>query len=83
MLVVIGALWRQVDHTNKILMPWKELKNGPASAENSLLLDYVTPMLPTSLWMSLRNRHWAVSMSVLGHLSILLAVRSSGKHAGW
>ncbi|KFA77514.1 hypothetical protein S40288_04252 [Stachybotrys chartarum IBT 40288] len=73
LLVVIGALWRQVDHINKILMLWKELKNGPASVEKFLLPDYVTPMLPTSLWMSLRNRHWAVSMSVLGHLSVLLA----------
>ncbi|KAJ6439890.1 cutinase transcription factor 1 alpha [Purpureocillium lavendulum] len=71
LLVVVGALWRQVDHANKILIPWKELRYGPTTADKSLLLDYVSPILPTSLWMALRNRHWAVAMSILGHLLIL------------
>lgn len=71
MLVIVGALWRQVDYANKILTPWKELRDGPTTADKSLLLDYIYPLLPTSLWMALKNRHWAVAMSILGHLLIL------------
>ena len=71
MLVVVGALWRQVDFANKILMPWEELRTGPSSAEKTLLLDYISPLLPVGLWMAIRNRHWAVVMSIFGQLLIL------------
>ncbi|KAL7919614.1 hypothetical protein ACQKWADRAFT_300949 [Trichoderma austrokoningii] len=70
-LVVVGALWRQVDFANKILMPWEELKAGPSPAEKTLLLDYISPILPISLWVAIKNRHWAVVMSMIGQLLIL------------
>ncbi|ETS03748.1 hypothetical protein M419DRAFT_74508, partial [Trichoderma reesei RUT C-30] len=54
-----------------ILMPWEELRTGPSSADKTLLLDYISPLLPVSLWMAIRNRHWAVVMSILGQLLIL------------
>ncbi|GFP58755.1 hypothetical protein TASIC1_0011012200 [Trichoderma asperellum] len=63
-LVVVGALWRQVDFANKILTPWEELKTGPSSADKTLLLDYISPILPVSLWMAIKNRHWAVVISI-------------------
>ncbi|KAF4981465.1 hypothetical protein FZEAL_2708 [Fusarium zealandicum] len=71
LLVVVGALWRQVDHGNKMLMPWKELQQGPAPVDKSLLLDYVSPILSTALWKAIKNRHWAVVLSITGHLLIL------------
>ncbi|KAF7561492.1 hypothetical protein G7046_g2643 [Stylonectria norvegica] len=71
LLVVVGAFWRQVDHHNKMLMPWKELRDGPSPIHKTLLLDYITPILPTALWDAAKNRHWAVVMSTLGHLLIL------------
>ncbi|KAI5457685.1 hypothetical protein BGZ63DRAFT_64857 [Mariannaea sp. PMI_226] len=71
MLVVVGTLWKQVDHYNKILMPWKELQEGPVSAEKTMLLDYISPILPTALLRAFRNRHWAVVLSIVGHLLIL------------
>ncbi|PTB38130.1 hypothetical protein M441DRAFT_147130 [Trichoderma asperellum CBS 433.97] len=70
-LVVVGALWRQVDFANKILTPWEELKTGPSSADKTLLLDYISPILPVSLWMAIKNRHWAVVISIVGQLLIL------------
>ncbi|KAM5353963.1 hypothetical protein ACJ41O_000613 [Fusarium nematophilum] len=71
LLVVVAALWRQVDHQNKMLMPWKELQQGPSPTEKSLLLDYVSPILPTALWGAIKSRHWAVVLSITGHLLIL------------
>ncbi|PON25247.1 hypothetical protein TGAM01_v205933 [Trichoderma gamsii] len=70
-LVVVGALWRQVDFANKILMPWEELKTGPSPADKTLLLDYISPILPVGFWIAIRNRHWAVVMSMLGQFLIL------------
>ncbi|UKZ53144.1 hypothetical protein TrVGV298_006935 [Trichoderma virens] len=70
-LVVVGALWRQVDFANKILMPWEELRTGPSSADKTLLLDYISPLLPVGLWMSIKNRHWSVTISIIGQLLIL------------
>lgn len=75
--MVVGALWRQVDFANKILMPWEELRTGPSSADKTLLLDYISPLLPVSLWMAIKNRHWAVALSLIGQLLILGTVRLS------
>lgn len=74
---MVGALWRQVDFANKILMPWEELKAGPSPADKTLLLDYISPILPVSFWIAIKNRHWAVVISMLGQLLILGTVRIS------
>lgn len=58
-------------------MPWEELKMGPSSADKTLLLDYVSPILPISLWTAIKNRHWAVVISIVGQLLILGTVRIS------
>ncbi|OHE92149.1 hypothetical protein CORC01_12552 [Colletotrichum orchidophilum] len=71
-LVVVAALWRQVDHANKILMPWKELRSGLSAIHKTLLLDYVSPLVTNSLWKAIKNRHWAVVSSIVGWALILL-----------
>lgn len=73
-LVIIISLWRQVDYRCKALAPWQEMRRGPASAKNSLLLDYVSPMFPISLFASIRNGHWAVIGSSLGFILLKLTV---------
>lgn len=77
---MVGLLWRQVDNSNKISMPWKELRNGPMSVEKTLLLDYVSPILPKSFWLAIKNKHWAVVMSIVGHQLILATVRQTPSH---
>lgn len=68
-----------MDFANKILMPWEELRTGPSSADKTLLLDYISPLLPVSLWRAIGNRHWAVVMSIAGQLLILGTVRLSSR----
>ncbi|KAM0322164.1 hypothetical protein ACHAQA_009653 [Verticillium albo-atrum] len=72
LLVVVAALWRQVDHSVKVLTPWKELKSGPSAAHKTLLLDYVSPLVPASLWRAFRNGHLVVVSTILCWLLILL-----------
>lgn len=78
-LVVITVLWRQVDYAAKYIQPWGQLAKGPASAERSLLLDYVTTFQVVALWKSLRFRHLTITATVLIFILIkALTVISTG-----
>ncbi|KAH0847288.1 hypothetical protein AYO21_07323 [Fonsecaea monophora] len=77
--VVVTVLWRQVDYAAKSIQPWAEMAKGPQRAENSLLLDYVTPLQLSSLWRSLRRGHFAVSSSIIVFVLIkVITVLSTG-----
>ncbi|KAJ2989687.1 hypothetical protein NUW58_g3342 [Xylaria curta] len=72
-LTIILSLWVQIDFSNKILTPWQEMRQGHTTADRSVLLEYISPLMITSLWRALKNRHWAVTASGLGILLIQLA----------
>ncbi|KAI1080438.1 hypothetical protein F5B20DRAFT_570288 [Whalleya microplaca] len=73
LLVVILSIWNQIDFATRTLAAWKELKAGPAGAEKTVLMDYVSPLVITVLWKSIKARHWAVMMSIFGTFFIQLA----------
>ncbi|KAK3374276.1 hypothetical protein B0T24DRAFT_720802 [Lasiosphaeria ovina] len=78
-LVLLCSLWRLVDLAVKSLMPWHELRQGPADARRTVLLDYLSPIMPGSLWMAFRNRHWPVLVTTGGYiLMMLIIIFSSG-----
>ena len=56
----------------KSLAPWHEMSKRPASADESVLLDYVSQNSGLALFRSLKRRHYAVTLCILG--SILLKV---------
>lgn len=61
------------------MIPWKLMADEPQTAENSLLLDYVSPNPLFVLWKSLRAKHWPVLVTVLGsQLITLVTVISTG-----
>ena len=64
-LVIIVSLWKLSDFWCRALTPWEEMRNGVANAERSVLLDYVSPMLPVTLWCALRASHHTVTLSVM------------------
>ncbi|KAI0145258.1 hypothetical protein GGR57DRAFT_494601 [Xylariaceae sp. FL1272] len=73
LLTVVLSLWVQVDYANKILIPWEELRQGPAAADRSILVEYISPFTATTFWRALTRRHWAITASILGTLLIQLA----------
>ncbi|KAK0625700.1 hypothetical protein DIS24_g10987, partial [Lasiodiplodia hormozganensis] len=78
-LTIVAALWGQVEHRTKQMMPWEILRKGPSPAADTLLLDYVEPARLTSLWVSLKKAHWPVSIAIVGTLLLqLLTVVSTG-----
>ncbi|KAK4940635.1 hypothetical protein LTR10_019265 [Elasticomyces elasticus] len=66
LLVVIGAAWEQVDFHCRTLAPWSHLRRGLAPARDSLLLDYVSPILPKVLTIAAANHDWAILASAIG-----------------
>ena len=74
LLVLVLNAWRQVDFQCRILAPWKHAIQGAANAQRSLLLDYVSPTQPETLWRSYQHRDWDVFCGTLGVLIIRLAI---------
>ncbi|EXJ79696.1 hypothetical protein A1O3_07978 [Capronia epimyces CBS 606.96] len=74
LLVVIGVAWKQVDFHCRTLAPWAHLRDGPAAAKQSLLLDYISPILPKILAAAATNRDWPVVASGIGILLLRLVI---------
>lgn len=51
------------------------MKNGRATAESSILLDYIDPIQPVALWNSIQEKHWDVSAAISISLLLKLLVR--------
>lgn len=78
-LTVIMSIWGQTTYFCKLLEPWKELKKGPTSPERTLLLDYVSPILPVNLWKAARLKHTTVLISICSGLVLrVVTVASTG-----
>lgn len=71
---IVASLWAQVEHSAGQLMPWYLMSRSQASAENSVLLNYLTPLRIVSLWRSLKRSHWLVSISTSGSLILGLLI---------
>lgn len=78
-LVFVVSGWQQIEYWCKLLKPWEELRNGPATAFNSVLLDYISPNVFSSLWRAGKLRHISVLVALVGGpLLKLIIVASTG-----
>jgi hypothetical protein len=73
-LVVVLSLWRQVDYYCKLMQPWQEMSESAKDADNSLMLDYVSPLLVTSWIRAVRRRHVPVAASITGFTVLKLVI---------
>ncbi len=76
-LVIFVSLWRQSEYWCRLLQPWQELRRGPASAQRTVLLDHISPMVPVVLWRAVRLRHGAVLVSLVGGFLLRLTIIAS------
>jgi hypothetical protein len=78
----VAAFWTKVSFHYRQLAPWRSLAAGSASAEQSLLLDYVSLSDPGTLIRSMRSRHLDVSLAVSATLLLqLITIFSTGLFA--
>jgi hypothetical protein len=50
------------------------LQKQPAPAAQSINLDYVSPFMPITLWLAIRNKHWLIVCTMVGNLLWLLMI---------
>lgn len=78
-LTVIMSIWNQTTYCCKLLEPWKELKTGPLGPEKTVLLDYISPILPVNLWKATRFRHAPVLVAIYAGIILrIVTVASTG-----
>ncbi|RDW75521.1 hypothetical protein BP6252_06663 [Coleophoma cylindrospora] len=78
-LTAAMALWHRLEYRMKQLAPWVEMARQPTNADQSLLLDYLSPFELTTLWRAGRRSQFAVVIVILGKLLFrLLIIFSTG-----
>lgn len=68
--LAVVMFWGYVDHQCRLLALWNNFSSGPCSPERSVVPDYVTEPLPTSLARSAKNRKVASFLGILGNLTL-------------
>lgn len=78
-MVLIVALWRQVDYNAKLLHPWHALRNGPAMPHSSILMDYISPFQLVSFYTALKRAHIPIVLTITAFfLSKLTTIAATG-----
>ena len=65
---ILTAGWVQTEYRAAQLMPWVLMRRGPTPPSQSIFLDYLSKWNVISLYKSLRQRHFLVSLCVAGSL---------------
>ncbi|KAF4553977.1 Hypothetical protein D9617_5g068520 [Elsinoe fawcettii] len=78
-LTILAAFWNQVDYQIRRNAPFVRMTRAKLPAQESVLLDYLSPWDPQALLSGMNKKDWQVTLSVLGSLTIrLLIVLSTG-----
>ncbi|CAG7930768.1 unnamed protein product [Penicillium olsonii] len=65
---ILTAGWLQAEYRAAQLMPWILMRRGPTAASHSIFLDYLSKWNVISLFGSLKQKHFLVSLCVAGSL---------------
>lgn len=77
MLALTG--YEAVHFNTRLLQPFKTLRQSPALADRSVVINYLSCLTPIAIWKGITNRHYAVVNSGLIMMIVpLLVVVSSG-----
>lgn len=77
-LTLVASLWARVEFQAKLTAPWYRMMKGPAKADRTLLLDYLSMMQPVSLIKAIRNTDYAVATIVGVSIMIRITIVSTG-----
>ncbi|KAJ5831711.1 hypothetical protein N7474_000022 [Penicillium riverlandense] len=65
---ILSAAWTQVEYRAAQLMPWVLMSRGPTPASESIFLDYLSNWNIESLFRSVKQKHYLVSLGIVGSL---------------
>lgn len=66
--ILIGFAWKGLSSDLSLVTPWAAISGQWAKASDSILLNYMDSLDIVTLWQSLKRRHWALFLVVLGGL---------------
>ncbi|KAK3324388.1 hypothetical protein B0T19DRAFT_443804 [Cercophora scortea] len=79
LLVIATSIWNRTDYQARSTAPWIRLSKGPADAEKTLLLDYVTMSYPQAVVRAVKNKDFVVACTAAVALLLrLMVVISTG-----
>lgn len=71
LVVPLAYFWAVADWMLRWYQPYVTLSEGNAPAARSILLDYIALNRLTTLYYSLKHRHWLINVSTLTALSVV------------
>lgn len=71
LVVPLAYFWAVTDWMLRWYQPYVTLSEGKAPASRSILLDYIALNRLTTLYYSLKHRHWLINVSTLTALSVI------------
>ncbi|TLS27587.1 hypothetical protein PpBr36_04165 [Pyricularia pennisetigena] len=69
-LLIIAGFWQRFEYQARSTAPWLRMYKGPADAERTVLLDYVSMTRPSVVLRAIQNKDWIVAAAVV--MSMLL-----------
>ncbi|KAI6355231.1 hypothetical protein MCOR25_008302 [Pyricularia grisea] len=69
-LLIIAGFWQRFEYQARSTAPWLRMYKGPADAERTVLLDYVSMTRPSVVVRAIQNKDWIVGAAVV--MSMLL-----------
>ncbi|KAG2072503.1 hypothetical protein BDR04DRAFT_1230480 [Suillus decipiens] len=78
MVVPLAYFWGLADWVLRWYQPYITLSKGNAPAARSILLDYIALNHISTLYHSLKHRHWLINVSTLTALSVALTQPLAG-----
>lgn len=77
-MTLLTAIWSRIAFQAQSVAPWYRVLYGQkCNIKEALLLDYTSMFKPMAIFKSLRNRDWAVSITIFGLLVSQIAVALS------
>ncbi|KAK7955821.1 uncharacterized protein PG986_005043 [Apiospora aurea] len=81
---VLMAVWHGIDFSTRLLQPWANLQSGPKTADSTLLLDLLTPILPVMVWTASKVKAWPSLLAITAVIvEFYLPAYSRFDASGW
>ncbi|KAF2144370.1 uncharacterized protein K452DRAFT_295827 [Aplosporella prunicola CBS 121167] len=76
-VVLLGLVWKSVTSEVKKLTPWSAMSGKWATAEESVLVNYIDRLEIFAVFSSAKRKHWAVFMAIVMGFMIGAAVTAA------
>ncbi|OCT45425.1 hypothetical protein CLCR_05366 [Cladophialophora carrionii] len=73
-LTLTLAFWSRIEYRSKQLAPYILLHSDPASTDQAIHLDYVSPIAPTTIYQAIRDRNVLVALASISSLLVTLLI---------